>query len=98
MQSVQKVLLRFFSFSLLFAPFVFTLCYLNMFWVNVMHVLNMLRLLGVRNMSQAMLCALWSIHITWKVMSAKCAQVSLILKICGANGKLGEKIVGVLLY
>jgi len=50
-------------------------------------------------MSLAMLFALWNIHITWKVMSAKCALVSLnIENMNGANGKLGEKIVAVLLY
>jgi hypothetical protein len=64
-----------------------------------MHVLEMLRLLAVRNMSRAMLCALWNIHITWKVMSAKCALVSLNFEnMNGANGKLGEKNVAILLY
>jgi hypothetical protein len=51
-----------FSLSLPFALFIFTLKYLIMFWVHVMHVMNMLWVLGICNMSLNMLCALWNIH------------------------------------
>jgi hypothetical protein len=43
-----------FSPSLLLALFVFTLPYLNTIWVHVMHVLDMLWVLGVCDMSLGM--------------------------------------------
>jgi hypothetical protein len=89
-----------FSPSLPFALFVFSWWYLNMFWVHVIWVLDMLWVLGVCNMSPHMLCA-FGIYITWKVINAKCAQVSsncFLVNMNGAKGRLGEKITAILLY
>jgi len=43
-------------------PFIFTLWYLNTFWAHVVHVLDMLWVLRVCNMSLGMLSTLWNIH------------------------------------
>jgi len=62
-QLVHKVLLRFFPPVCPLPPLFFTLCYLIMSRVHVMHVLDMLCVLGVHhNMSLGMLCGLWNIH------------------------------------
>jgi hypothetical protein len=45
MHSIQEYYRNSFSTSLPFAPFFFTLAFLDMFWVCVVHVLGMLQVL-----------------------------------------------------
>jgi hypothetical protein len=72
-----------FSFSLAFAPLAFTL---NMILKHVlgpyyvMHVLNMLWVLWVCNMSLGMLWALWNIHKMEGYQCKMCANITQFLK------------------
>ncbi len=65
-------------------------------WVHVMHVLNMLWILGVCNMSLDKLCYLWNIH---NMECDECKMCPVMMtqwfleNMNGAKGKLGEKIV-----
>jgi len=66
-----------------------------------MHVLDMLWVLRVCNMSLGMLCALWNIH---NMEGYKCKTCPIITHFfvekneMGAKGRLWEKIAAVLLY
>ncbi len=99
MQSVQKVLLRFLPQSAP-CPVCFTLWYLNTTWVHVMHVLDMLWVSGVCNMSLGMLCALWNIDNMRDYESQTCQGIAqLFLQYMNrAKARLWEKIAAVLLY
>jgi hypothetical protein len=74
--------------------FDFTLWHLNMFWVHVMLVLDMLWVLGVYNMSLGILCALWNIHNMEGYEYKMCPNVTqfFLENMNGAKGRLGEKL------
>jgi hypothetical protein len=100
MQSVQKVLLRFFPTSLPFSPFVFTLQFLVTFWVQAMQVLDMLWVSGACNMLLSMLYALWNSHNMQGYECKTCSSITqfVLENINGAKGRLGKKITALLLY
>jgi hypothetical protein len=75
-------------------PLVFTLWYLIMFWDHVMHVLDMLWVLRVYNMSLGMICAPWNIH---NMKSYECKMRLSIIQFVlenmnGAKGRMGKKL------
>jgi len=82
-----------FSSNLPFAPFVFTLWYLNTCWVHVMHVLNMLWILRVCNISLGVLCALWNSHNMKSYECKMCLGITqfLLENMNGAKGRLRGK-------
>ncbi len=80
--------------------FVFTLWYLNTTWVHVMHVLDMLWVWRVCNMSLGMLCELWKIDNMTDYESQTCQGITQLFleNMNGPKGRLWDKIAAVLLY
>jgi hypothetical protein len=65
-----------------------------------MHVLDMLWVLRVSNMSLGTLCALWNIHNMEGYEYKTCPSITqfFVKNMNGAKGKLGEKIGTTLMY